>query len=70
MDKKQITLIVEKTNTGFSAYSENYPIFTTGKSIQELMNNAYDATRFYFEEENIKVESNNIKFKIDFIETI
>jgi len=59
-------LIVEKTNTGFSAYSDNYPIFTTGQSIPELINSAYEATEFYFEEENMKVEPNNIKFEIDF----
>jgi predicted RNase H-like HicB family nuclease len=66
MSKNKITLIVEKTNTGFSAYSDNYPIFTTGKSIPELINNAYEATEFYFEEENVKVEPNDIKFEIDF----
>jgi len=66
MNKKKITLIVEKTNSGFSAYSEDYPIFTTGKSIPELINNAYEATEFYFEEEKIKVEPNHLKFEIDF----
>ena len=66
MSKKKITLIVEKTNTGFSAYSDNYPIFTTGQSIPELINSAYEPTEFYFEEENIKVEPNDIKFEIDF----
>ena len=66
MSKNKITLIVEKTNTGFSAYSNNYPIFTTGKSIPELINGAYEATEFYFEEENVKVEPNDIKFEIDF----
>ncbi len=66
MSKKKITLIVEKTNTGFSAYSEDYPIFTTGKSIPELINSAYEATEFYFEEEKIKVEPNDLKFEIDF----
>jgi predicted RNase H-like HicB family nuclease len=66
MSKKKITLIVEKTNTGFSAYSDNYPIFTTGQSIRELINSAYEATEFYFEEENVKVEPNDIKFEIDF----
>ena len=66
MSKKKITLIVEKTNTGFSAYSEDYPIFTTGKSIPELINSAYEATEFYFEEEKIKVEPNELKFEIDF----
>jgi thioredoxin reductase len=59
-------LIVEKTNTGFSAYSDSYPIFTTGISIPELINRAYEATEFYFEEENVKVEPNDIKFEIDF----
>lgn len=66
MAKKKIIMTVEKTDTGFSAYSEGYPIFTTGKSIAELINSAYEATEFYFEEEHIKVEPNAIKFEIDF----
>ncbi|RLD41570.1 MAG: XRE family transcriptional regulator, partial [Bacteroidetes bacterium] len=28
--KKKVKIIVEKTETGFSAYSEEFPIFTTG----------------------------------------
>jgi|SRR5690606_29666665 len=66
MDKKKIILTVEKTNTGFSAYSEDYPIFTTGTSIPELINNAYEATELHFEEEHVKIELKNIKFEIDF----
>jgi len=66
MDVNKIILTVEKTDTGFSAYSENYPIFTTGQSIPELIKNAYEATDFYFEEEKIRIEPNNIKFEIDF----
>jgi predicted RNase H-like HicB family nuclease len=66
MAKKQIVMTVEKTNTGFSAYSEDYPIFTTGQSIPELINSAYEATELYFEEEDIKVQPNDIKFEIDF----
>ncbi|WP_299673022.1 helix-turn-helix transcriptional regulator [uncultured Polaribacter sp.] len=64
--KKVITMTVEKTETGFSAFSQNYPIFTTGKSIAELINNSYEATELHFEEESVKVESNEIKFEIDF----
>jgi len=64
--KKKITIIVEKTDTGFSAFSEDYPIFTTGQSIPELINNTYEATEFYFEEESVKVNQNDIKFEIDF----
>ena len=64
--KKKIVMTVEKTDTGFSAFSEDYPIFTTGPSIPELINNAYGATEFYFEEEKVKVGPNDIKFEIDF----
>jgi len=66
MDKKKIILTVEKTNTGFSAFSEDFPIFTTGKSIPDLINNTYEATELYFEEENVKLDPKNIKFEIDF----
>ena len=55
-------MIVEKTDTGFSAYSEAFPIFTTGNSIPELVNNAYEAVDLYFEEQNIIVSS-EIDFK-------
>jgi len=66
MAKKKIILTVEKTDTGFSAYAEDYPIFTTGKSIPELINSAYEATEFYFEDETVKVNPNDIRFEIDF----
>ena len=64
--KKKITMTVEKTDTGFSAFSEDYPIFTTGQSIPELINNTYEATEFYFEEETVKLDHKDIRFEIDF----
>ncbi|MGJ3236914.1 helix-turn-helix domain-containing protein [Marivirga sp.] len=63
---KKIILTVEKTNTGFSAYSAHYPIFTTALSVPELIKNAYEASELYFEEEKVKIEPNDIKFEIDF----
>lgn len=66
MARKKIIMTVEKTKTGFSAYAEDYPIFTTGQSVPELINSAYKATEFYFEEEKLKVEPNDIRFEIDF----
>lgn len=62
--KKRIKIIVEKTKTGFSAYSEEYPIFTTGRTIPELINNALEATQLNFEEYIISHE--NLNFEIDF----
>ncbi len=63
--KKKIKIIVEKTKTGFSAYAEEYPIFTTGRTIPELINNALEATQLNFEEEFV-ITHENLKFEIDF----
>jgi len=63
--KKKIKIIVEKTETGFSAYSNSFPIFTTGRTVPELINNAYEATQLYFED-NYEITHNNLKFEIDF----
>jgi len=64
--KKKISIIVEKTDTGFSAYSNDYPIFTTGRTIPELIDNAFEATNLYFEDEKIEIKHDNLKFEIDF----
>ena len=64
--KKKIVLMLEKTDTGFSAYAVDYPIYTTGKSISELLDNAFEAANLYFEEENTKITHDNIKFEVDF----
>jgi len=64
--RRKIKMIVEKTNTGFSAFSEDSPIYTTGKTVPELINNAYEAAQLHFEEEDIKLTQDNIKFEIDF----
>lgn len=64
--KKKVVFILEKTETGFSAYAVGYPIFTTGKTISGLLDNAIEAAGFYFEETDIKVTRANIKFEVDF----
>jgi len=63
---KKIKIIVEKTDTGFSAYSDNYPIFTTGRTIPELINNALESANLYFEEKKILLSPRNLHFEIDF----
>jgi predicted RNase H-like HicB family nuclease len=63
---KKISMKVEKTDTGFSAFSEDYPIYTTGKTIVELLDNAFEAANLYFEDENIKISHKNLKLEIDF----
>jgi len=63
---KKIKMIVEKTDTGFSAFSKDYPIYTTGRTIPELIDNALDAANLCFEEKGILITHENLKFEIDF----
>ena len=63
---KKIKMIVEKTDTGFSAFSEDYPVYTTGRTISELIDNALEATNMCFEEDSIQITPENIRFEIDF----
>ncbi|MFZ1800238.1 MAG: hypothetical protein WAU24_10280 [Chitinophagaceae bacterium] len=63
--KLKITMTIEKTDTGFSAYSDNDSIYTTGISIPELMANALEASELYYDDENVHLTLNDIKFEID-----
>ena len=59
-------MIVEKTDTGFSAYAVDYPIFTTGKSISDLISNANEASNLYYADQQINITQENLKFELDF----
>jgi len=61
---KKIVVIIEKTKTGFSAYSEDYPVFTTGATVNELLDNANEAFSFYFDDKNQGTQQ--IYYEIDF----
>lgn len=63
---KKYWMIVEKTDTGFSAYSEDFPVFTTGDSMNEVFENSVEALNFYLEEKNLVVKPDQIKLEIDF----
>jgi len=62
--KKKILVVIEKSNTGFSAYAESYPVYTTGATMNELIDNTIEAFSLYFENE--KFDSAQIGFEIDF----
>jgi len=64
--KKKIKVTVERTNNGFSAFSDDYPIFSTGRTIPELIDNVFEAANLYFEDDNIELTHDNLKFEIDF----
>lgn len=48
---KKVDVIIEKTETGFSAYvdSDNAEVCTTGKTIEETKTNFFEALELYNE---------------------
>lgn len=62
--KKKIVAIIEKTDTGFSAWSDGYPVYTTGATLNELLENTNEAFTLYFEDK--KDNDLQIGFEIDF----
>ena len=64
--KSAVNLIVEKTSTGFSAYAEKYPVYTTGKSLTELKKNIAEALNLHHEEINLPyVKQDQINIRLD-----
>jgi len=62
--KRKILFVIEKTNTGFSAFSELLPVYTTGATMTELIRNTVEASSLHFENETI--DPSEIAFSIDF----
>ena len=61
----KISFTVEKTDTGFSAYADKYPIYTTGVYFTELLQNAVEATNLHLFERDSQITEKNIAFDID-----
>ena len=40
---RKVKVIVEKTSTGYSAFAEKFPVYTTGGDVRELTNNMIEA---------------------------
>lgn len=62
---KKISIIVEKTETGYSAYAEDYPVYTVGNNLDELKSNILEAINLYFEEEKRTITAEDLKITLD-----
>lgn len=62
---KKIDFTVERTNTGYSAFAEDYAIFTAGDDWADLEYNILEATNLWFEEEGKVVTRDNIRMNLD-----
>ncbi len=58
--------IIERTRTGYSAYEQKHPVFTTGDTILELQMNALEAVNLYLEDEGKRATRASLEFEIDF----
>lgn len=62
---KKINVTVEKTSTGYSAFTEDFDVFSTGKDIPELYSNLLESVNFALEDEGLEITMKNIKLNLD-----
>ena len=61
----KIEMIIERTKTGYSAYAVKYPVFTTGKTLEQLKANMLEALNLNFEEEGKTVTLEDIYVNLE-----
>lgn len=65
MATHKITMVVEKTNTGYSAYSETDGVFTTGTTLPDLKKNMVEACNLQFEDQGRVVSEADLNIVLD-----
>jgi predicted RNase H-like HicB family nuclease len=63
--RKKIDITVEITSTGYSAFAHDVPVFSTGKTLEDIKNNLTDALNLYYEDLGYRVSQDNLKISID-----
>ncbi len=61
----KIEMIVERTKTGYSAYAEKFPVYTVGKSLEELKANILEALNLHYKKENKTITEKDLKITLD-----
>jgi len=61
----KIEMIVEKTKTGYSAFANKYPVYTTGETLEELKINMLEALNLFFEEKGKTIMHDDLKITLD-----
>ena len=63
--RSKIKFVVEMTDTGFSAYSPDYPVYTSGINLTELKSNINEAANFYYEDRGIVISPDDVELEMD-----
>ena len=61
----KIEMSVEKTRTGYSAFALKYPVYTVGKTLDELKENMLAALNLFFSEKGKAVTEEDLKISLD-----
>lgn len=61
----KIEMTVEKTRTGYSAYAEKFPVYTVGKSLEELKSNILEALNLYLVRKGKTVAEEDLRITLD-----
>ena len=61
----KIEIIVEKTRTGYSAYAEKFPVYTVGKSLEELKSNILESINLYMDRSGKTVTEEDLRIMLD-----
>ena len=62
---RKIEMVVERTNTGYSAYASKYAVYTVGNDFPELKSNMLEELNLYFEDEGKTIAEKDIKVSLD-----
>ena len=63
--KKKIPITIERTHSGYSAYADALPVFTTAATIAELYENLLEALNLYYEDQGFELTTANLKLRLD-----
>lgn len=63
--KRKIDVTIEITDTGYSAYTPNEGIFTTGEKLSELHENLLEAFNLAYEDSGMTIRLEDLRLFID-----
>ena len=65
MKKKKIYITVEKTDTGYSAFTEDEQVYSTGQNIPELYKNLIEALELASDDPEAVITTDQLQLNLD-----
>lgn len=62
---RKIEIVIEKTNTGYSAFAKKYPVATTGKDLKQLKQNICQALNLFFSGKDMNITAEDLNLTLD-----